>query len=87
MDLLKEQISIEATEMVIKKVEEKLDTILRDQVSLTCEFLSINKACEYLDVGRSTFYTLLEKHKPLKVELGGSPRYAKADLDKMFKLI
>lgn len=86
IDLLKEQISIEATDRILERAKGKLDDLLGDRIIINSQYLTIEKACEYLDVGRSTFYTLLKEHKPLKIMLGSSPRFAKSDLDKMFRM-
>ena len=86
IDLLKEQISMEATDRILERVKGKLDDLLGERIKVNSQYLTIEKACEYLDVGRSTFYTLLKKYKPLKIMLGSSPRFAKSDLDKMFRM-
>jgi len=86
IDLLKEQISIEATDRVVEQVKGRIDELLADRLEVNKKYLTVKGACEYLGVGRSTFYSLIGKYKPLKIMLGGSPRYAIGDLDKMFRL-
>ena len=86
VELLKMNITKEVSERVEEHLISRMDDLLGKRMAVNCEYLSIEKSCEYLGVGRSTFYSLVKKHKPLKIILGTSPRYAKSDLDKMFKL-
>jgi len=85
IDVLKDQVSREVTETVIEKLHSKIDDILSERKIVNSQFLTIEQACEYLSVGRSTFYNLVKEHKPLRIYLGSSPRYSKADLDKMYR--
>lgn len=85
--LLKELTALDALERVIELVTPRLDDLLADRIEVNKKYLTIKGACEYLGVGRSTFYNLIKKFKPMKIKLGDSPRYALSDLDKMFKLV
>lgn len=86
MHLLKEQISMEATDRAVEQLSEKLDKLFADRLEVNQKYLTVKGACEYLGVRRSTFYNLVKEHKLSKIKLGGSPRFAIGDLDKMFRL-
>lgn len=86
LHLIKEQVSIEAADRAFDLLTIKLDTLIAERITINRKHLTVKGACEYLSVGRSTFYNLVNKHKPMKIILGGSPRFAIVDLDRMFSL-
>ena len=87
LEELKQAITEELIEDALKKAAQRIDQLVDQRVQVNSQYLSVGKACEYLDISRATFYKLLETHQPTKYMLHNSPRYHIADLDKMHTLV
>ena len=79
-----EKSSMQVADRAMELLSYKLDSLIADRITVNQKLLTVKGAMEYLCVGRSTFYALVKKHQPMKIYLGGSPRYSIIDLDKMF---